>query len=160
MRSFILRMPLQRQGELVAYLLNKDYETLCDAGLEYEETEISTEHILIIKNYPLPDGAFVESGKPDQGVLTHVDVLTIIPPTYNSGKLDMFWFNPALSRVDGAAIDRAEVYGNPHSKHHNGKEYCRWSRHDSNNPWHPREDDIRTWLNRLEWALNHTDCKR
>lgn len=144
----------------MAYLLDEDYDYLRDAGLEYEEAEIASEHIFIVKNYRLPDGVFIEPGKSDQGTLMNVDVLTTVPTDYNTGKLDMFWFNPALSRADGITMKATEVYGGGSSKHHEGKEYCRWSRHDNPNPWRPKEDNIQTWLNRLEWALNHTDCQR
>lgn len=144
----------------MTYLLDEDYQILRDAGLEYEEAKISNDNAIIIKHFPLPINTFIEAGKQENGVLTHVDVLTIVPPNYNTGKLDMFWFHPALARIDGASMDRTEVYGGGDPRHHAGKEYCRWSRHDTNNPWRPKEDNLQTWLNRLDWALKHTDCIR
>ena len=70
-----------------------------------------------------------------------VSVALLIPSGYSDSQIDMVYFNPALSRLDGKAI------GALSSQIIAGETWQRWSRHRSAiNPWRPGEDDISSHL--------------
>ena len=77
-----------------------------------------------------------------------VSVAILIPPGYPDVQLDMFYFRPALARIDGQPIKalcshtiRAEPWQ-------------RWSRHRTgNNPWRPGEDDLSSHLMMMRGLL-------
>ncbi|VAW75795.1 hypothetical protein MNBD_GAMMA12-1358 [hydrothermal vent metagenome] len=131
-------------------LHDEDYETLAERSLEYEEDE--TNRFLVLKNYPLPNELYdVKS----------CDVLIVIPQNYNSCGNDMLWTSPALSRLDKKPIPRANKPGDGDNRMHNGKEFCRWSRHWSGAAsWRPNIDNMLTILQRIEWALNKPDANK
>ncbi|MFK4719445.1 hypothetical protein ABIE89_000545 [Bradyrhizobium niftali] len=137
----------------MALLFDEDYEVLREAGLEYEEDE--TNRFLIIKNFPLSEGMYVAGGAP----VGSVAILSVIPPNYNTAGCDMFWVYPQLARADGKAIP-AVSGPNEDSRHHNGIEYCRWSRHWNNKPWKTKVDKVQKILDRLEWALKNPDADK
>lgn len=138
----------------MALLFDEDYQILKASGLEYEEDE--AQRFLLIKNFPLAHGLYISSGV----ALEQVEVLSIIPPDYNTSGCDMFWVHPALSRSDGKVIPNAFGFGGSYAHHFKGKEYCRWSRHWDQRTWKPKTDNIQKVLDRIEWALQKPDAQR
>jgi len=138
----------------MALIFDEDYRILKESGIVWEEDE--AKRFLIIKNYPLIPGLYVCNGE----ALDLVEVLCVIPPDYNTSGGDMFWVHPALTRANGKAIPNAAVYGGGDPRHHQGKEYCRWSRHFPANSWTPKIDNIEKILGRIEWALRNPDANR
>lgn len=138
----------------MALLFDEDYQILKASGLEYEEDE--TQRFLLIKNFPLAHGLYNSSGV----ALEQVEVLSIIPPDYNTSGCDMFWVHPALARADGKMIPNAFGFGGSYAHHFKGKEYCRWSRHWEQGAWKPKIDNIQKVLDRIEWALKNPDTQR
>lgn len=96
---------------------------------------------LVIPDYRVPDG------------YNHKCVTAVLrlEPGYPDTQIDMVFFSPLLTRVDGKTIGAT---GN--AKTINGESFQRWSRHRSPaNPWRPGEDNIeshmllvRHWLER------------
>ncbi len=85
---------------------------------------------------------FIHEYQPPSGYQpTAVSVGVLIPAGYPDVQLDMFYFKPALSRLDGRAI-------NALSNHMICAEpWQRWSRHrTTSNPWRPGHDDLATHL--------------
>ena len=72
------------------------------------------------------------------------NLMIIIPPDYPTGLIDMFYFDPALSRKDGGAINAVS----PES--HFGKSWQRWSRHY---PWEPGKHSIITHISYVQNLL-------
>ena len=137
----------------MALLFDEDYRILAETGLQYEEDE--AQRYLIVKNFPLADGLYVADGKPALAV----DVLSVIPPNYNTAGCDMFWVHPQLARSDGKAIP--QIGGpNQDSRTYKKVEYCRWSRHWNKRPWRAKIDNVQTILSRLEWALKNPDADK
>jgi hypothetical protein len=134
-------------------LFDADYDYLKEIGLEVVEDEAS--RFLVFKNFPLPEGMYVANGE----ALSHVQVLYVIPPNYNTEGGDMFWTYPMPTRADGVAIPAVNGPGQD-SRVFDGKEFLRWSRHWNNAPWRPKADDIRTIVDRLTWAFANPDAKR
>lgn len=137
----------------MALLFDEDYELLKEAGFEYEEDE--PKRFLVIKNFPLAPGMYVDGDRP----VTTVSILSVVPSNYNAAGCDMFWVYPQLARTDGKPIP-ATSGPNQDSRIHNGVEYFRWSRHWNNHPWKPKIDKVRTILDRLEWALKNPDADK
>jgi hypothetical protein len=135
-------------------LFDTDYQTLQEAGLEVEEDE--AQRFLVIKNFPLPPGLYSYNGN----VLSHVEVLWIVPANYNTSGGDMFWVHPALARADGKAIPAVAFFGGGDSRRFKDKEYCRWSRHWPAASWKAKVDNIQKVLDRIEWALKKPDANK
>lgn len=136
-------------------LFDADYEYLADAGLEYEEHESS--RFLIFKNFPLPDGVYEVAGNP----VKQVDVLYIIPATYNTEGGDMLWTFPRLSLKGGAAVpSTGGPNPNEDSRTHGNVVFCRWSRHWNKTPWKPKIDNIQTIVDRITWAFKYPSVTR
>jgi len=100
---------------------------------------------LIFRNYKIPDGYNVEVA----------DLAILIPPHYPTAGLDMIYFNPPLSRKDGAAI-RALSYQTIE-----GKSYQRWSRHRTlANKWNPDLHNVESHLDLMVRCLTAEFDKR
>lgn len=134
-------------------LFDEDYTILEDAGLTFTEDE--TSRFFIFRDFPLPGGIYVAGSGPRMSV----DVLYVIPASYNTSGGDMFWVHPRLVRADGKAIPNAGGPGED-SRTYNGVEYLRWSRHWNNKPWRPKVDNIQTIIDRITWAFKYPDAKR
>ena len=86
---------------------------------------------VVLPNYLLPTGL-----APHQA-----DLLLRLSPSYPDVPPDMWWFRPAVHRVDGGAIPNADV-----TEQCLGKTWQRWSRHLDPNQWRPGADSLRTYL--------------
>ena len=100
---------------------------------------------LIFRNHKIPDGYNVEVA----------DLAILIPPHYPTAGLDMMYFNPPLSRKDGAAI-RALSYQTIE-----GKSYQRWSRHRTPaNKWNPDLHNVESHVDLMVRCLTAEFDKR
>ncbi len=106
--------------EDVAHLdsLGSPWETVVDGGNRW----------LLLERYPFPAGYNVREGS----------VAIQIPAGYATAPLDMAYFLPHLSRLDGGQIRQAHVQVTIENR-----EWQRWSRHY---PWVAGEHNIGTHL--------------
>ena len=88
---------------------------------------------LLIRDFPLPGGYTVEEST----------LMVLIPSGYPGSRLDMFYFDPPLSRSDGSAIARTEPI-----EVHFARQWQRWSRHYD---WQPGIDDL---VRHIEYVRN------
>lgn len=94
--------------------------------------------------------------EPPGGYQPHrVSVAILIPPGYPDVQLDMFYFRPALARLDGRGI-------NALSNHTiRAEAWQRWSRHRTgSNPWRPGVDDVSTHLLLIQGLLEREFARR
>lgn len=89
---------------------------------------------LKLRNYRLPKGYTPEES----------DLMLLIPDTYPSGTIDMFYFSPPVQRQDGRAI------GTLADEIHFGQNWQRWSRHYT---WVPGVHCVATHIQYVENAL-------
>lgn len=132
-------------------LLDSDYESLRDAGLQYEEH--AAQRFFVLLGITLPA---------QQYTISVCDVLVVVPQNYPQAGNDMFWTYPPLQRADGRPIPAVLGPGGGDNRFCNGREYCRWSRHwqpTSPGAWRPGKDDFMSIYRRIEWALAHPDCQ-
>lgn len=109
------------------YLDNLDlpWECIKDGGTQW----------LIIRGWQTPDGYNHRQ----------VDLALTIPPLYPDAQIDMVYFDPPLSRIDGRLI--RQLSNCPIQQ----KIWQRWSRHrTSQNPWRPGVDDIASHLSLVD----------
>jgi hypothetical protein len=133
-------------------LFDEDYEILAEAGLAVSEDESA--RMLVFENFPLPPGIYVGGQGED---LQTARILYMIPQNYNVGGGDMFWTDPALARADRQPIP---AKGGGDTRIFNGVTFERWSRHWNHVSWRPKVDNIRTIIDRLTWALEHSNARR
>ena len=154
-KNSMLKNQVPKPDRIMSLLFDTDYQYLADAGLEYEEHEQS--RFLIFKRFPLPEGVYEVSGAP----VKEVDVLYIIPTTYNTEGGDMLWTYPRLFLVGGAVVPSTGGPGaNEDSRPLGDVVFCRWSRHWNKIPWKPKVDNVQTIVDRITWAFKYPDAKR
>lgn len=108
-----------------------DEEFLQGSRLHWETLLEGGFHWLLLREYPLPTGYNCPS----------VDVAIQITPGYPVSALDMAYFYPNLSRLDGKPIGGLSL------QTIDARSFQRWSRHRSGeNPWRIEVDDISTHL--------------
>ena len=101
--------------------LGLSWDTINDQGMQW----------VIVHNYPVPGGYNMKE----------VSVAIKLETGYPRAALDMAYFFPALSRLDGKII-KATTFQMIHNK-----QYQRWSRHrTAQNPWREGVDDLSTHL--------------
>lgn len=112
-----------------------DREFLDTRGLVWETIAEAGSNWLLIHDLPLPQGYNVN----------RVMVGLMVSAGYPEAQIDMAYFFPPLTRLDGKLINAAT----PLQK--DGKTFQQWSRHrTAQNPWRPGEDDISTHLALVE----------
>lgn len=112
-----------------------DEEFLNSSGLRWEALLDSGVRWLVIYDFPVPPGYNT----------TTVTVALRIETGYPDAQLDMVYFVPALTRLDGRPI------GALSSQPLDAKSFQRWSRHRTGtNPWRPGIDDVSTHLMLVE----------
>lgn len=149
--GFSLRSLGLRRVNAVQLLLEEDYQVLKNYGISYAED--LAQRILVLKGYPLPGDVYQQ---------TSCDVLLVVPSNYNQSGNDMLWTNPRLVRKDGKPIPATNEYGGADSRHFEGLEFCRWSRHwnAGDARWRPGVDGVETMFRRVEWALKNPDANK
>ncbi len=108
-------------------LLKEDAQFLEDYGLPWEAV-IDGSQWVIIHDFP------THESYNELQVTAAIRLETGYPMT----QLDMVYFSPAITRVDGQPIGATQC-----SQQIDGKPYQRWSRHrTAQNPWIPGEDNL------------------
>ncbi len=110
-------------------LPEEDRDWLASLGLTYELVGAGNILGVIISGWPVPLGYDVE----------RVDVHVRIEAGYPDTQIDMAYFDPPLTRLDGCVIGAtcSEVF--------DGRSWQRWSRHRTPaNPWRPGIDSLET----------------
>lgn len=122
---------LRRQFEL----LPEDEQLLNDYGLPWE-TVVDGSQWVLIHDFPTHEG------------YNHKTVTAAIrlETGYPNTALDMVYFNPPLSRLDGRGIGATQA-----TQEIAGIAYQRWSRHRTEkNPWRPNFDSLGTHIVLIE----------
>jgi hypothetical protein len=86
---------------------------------------------VVVPNFPLPAGFTV----------TQADLLLRLAPGYPDVPPDMWWFQPAVLRVDGRPIIMTQV-----QEAYLGRVWQRWSRHLQPGQWRSGVDSIESYL--------------
>lgn len=76
------------------------------------------------------------------------DLLLRLAPGYPDVPPDMWWFSPAVQRLDGRPIPAAEVM-----ESHFNKSWQRWSRHLQPGQWRSGIDSIESYLSLVRREL-------
>ncbi len=119
-------------------LTDKDRGFLTKLPYEWEVEQWQGNLLLKIKKWPIPPG------------YNHsfVDIAIVVPITYPSAQLDMFYVLPGLFRIDGKSIP------NLADENFNGTTWQRWSRHRLNpNDWRMGIDCVETHLCLMDSCL-------
>lgn len=111
---------------------------------------------------PAHDMEFLKTLSPDATVTAEAGLLCVVIPAFplpagfdrNSADLlirlatgypdvapDMWWFDPAVSRIDGATIPATEA-----RERHLGRNWQRWSRHLSPGQWKSGVDSLESYI--------------
>ena len=108
-------------------LPEEDEAFLTGLGLRWEAVSCGQLWV-IIRDWQTPDGF-----NP-----TAVDIAFDVT-SYPAGVIDMAYFRPAVTRINGQAIPQADV-----TVSIDGADWQRWSRHriDGVNPWNPASDSL------------------
>lgn len=126
---------LPEQDIIFLNTLGLPWEAIKDGGMQW----------VIIHNYPVCPGYNV----------TEVSVAIKIESGYPRAQLDMAYFFPALSRIDGKAINAVSIQ--PIS----GITYQRWSRHRTGqNPWREGVDDLSSHMTLVSFWFEQEFLKR
>jgi hypothetical protein len=109
-----------------------DVEYLETTGLEWETIVEGKSQWLLLHDFRVTPG--YDQDRVSAGIQ--------ITPGYPDAQLDMVFFNPALSRIDGKPIGATS-----HTVNLDGKAWQRWSRHRTgDHPWRPGVDCLATHL--------------
>lgn len=133
-------------GDMSASNLRREFnllavdETHLDAtGMKWETVTCDGRRWLLIHDYPLLPGY----------IPTTVKLALDIPKDYPQAQIDMFYFDPAVARCDGAAIPSTQV-----TAVIDGIQFQGWSRHRNGaHPWDPFTDNVATQLALVEHSL-------
>jgi hypothetical protein len=126
-------LPLdQTEGEVPRRdftLLEEDEAYLESLGLLWEAVKLEGALWILIYNYALPSGY----------TATNAELGIRISPGYPTTQLDMIYFYPAISRIDGLPIGGLSLI------QIDGKNFQQWSRHRTGeNPWRSDIDNLGT----------------
>jgi hypothetical protein len=109
-------------------LLDRDEQHLSAAGHRWETRLTGGGRWLLIHDYQLPPGYSEE----------FVQMALMIPSTYPSTAMDMFYLYPTVRKANGTLIPQTEATVDV-----DGVPFQRWSRHRS---WNPATDNVMTQL--------------
>ena len=110
----------------------------------------SDDRAYLIERFPEFDERFVDGMlcvvlpdySPPSGLAPNrADLLLRLSPNYPDVPPDMWWFHPAVTRLDGGAIPNTQV-----TEQYLGKTWQRWSRHLESHQWRPGADSLHTFL--------------
>lgn len=116
----------------------QDIEELDRREHHYVVSEGPGETLVIVKDFPLPEGLLPRS----------VELLVRVPSLYPAVHPDMFWMVPAAVKWNGTAIPATQVTENILDR-----QWQRWSRHLQPSEWRPDRDDIGTYLDIVGFCL-------
>lgn len=108
-------------------LPEEDVDFLESTGVDWESVTEGNIKRIVLKMFPIPAGYNHDK----------VDLNVRIEAAYPDTQIDMVYFHPRLSKLDGKAI--AAIADDTFD----GKNWQRWSRHrTSQNPWRPGLDNL------------------
>jgi len=116
-----------------------DEKLLAERAPGYSVTPEGGMICVLIPNLPMPDGYTVASA----------DLLLRLSAGYPDVPPDMWWFSPAIRRVDGHIIAATE-----HQESYLGRVWQRWSRHLNPGQWRSGIDSLESYL-----ALVHSELR-
>ena len=120
-------------------LLPKDDGFLAASNYRWETITAGARRWLLIHNYLLPKGYNAGTCR----------LAFEVPATYPAAQIDMFYCDPPLSVLGGAAPPATDV-----RETIDGVSFQRWSRHRcADNPWSPSRDSISTHLGLVDESL-------
>ena len=115
-----------------------DSAFLAERGLDYS-TEVEGGMVcVVVSRWPVPSGYNVQKA----------DLLVRLPTGYPDLAPDMWWFDPAVLRLDGCKIPNTEAV-----EHHLGRAWQRWSRHLEPGQWHSGVDGIGSFFTLIREEL-------
>jgi hypothetical protein len=119
-------------------LLPDDQAFLDQLGVGWEAIQAGHQRLVVIHNYPVPQGYNHST----------VSAAVILEASYPDVQIDMVFFKPALSRVDGKSINN--LTNQPLA----GESWQQWSRHRTGqNPWRPGIDNLETHFLLVQYWL-------
>jgi len=120
-------------------LPEEDVEHLDARGLPWETLVEGNAHWLLIHDFPVPEGYRMRKAT----------MALMIPSTYPTTEINMFYVSPFLELTSGRAIRQTQSRSTIR-----GVTYQRWSRHRTGqNPWRPGIDNVATHLGVAEECL-------
>lgn len=108
-----------------------DAAFLMERRLEYSVALEGGMLCIVLPQWALPSGY----------TLKETDLLVRLPGGYPDLPPDMWWFDPAVLRVDGRDIPATQAV-----EHHLGRNWQRWSRHLGPEQWRSGVDGIGSFL--------------
>jgi len=108
-----------------------DSQYLADRDLTHEVALESGAICVLLSDWPLPAG-YTPGAR---------DLLLRLSPAYPDAGPDMWWFSPAVIRVDGRVIPGTES-----QEYHLGRTWQRWSRHFNAGQWLASVDGLESYL--------------
>jgi hypothetical protein len=124
----------------MSFLPESDKNYLQEKSINFREVTESSNKGLIISDFVLPLGKYDHD---------KVELLILLPQGYPDISPDMFYLSPAVALAPENKIPRAANV----NTHFDNKDWQRWSRHDPNQSWRPGIDGLRTYLKKVENAL-------
>ncbi|WP_320669553.1 E2/UBC family protein [Patulibacter defluvii] len=118
---------------------------LRESSLAYETHLENQMIVLVIKDYPLPQGYAPAT----------TDLLLRLHPQFPEIGPDMFWMLPFVSYADGGqppATEQREPIVQ--------RDWQRWSRHFTTSPWRPGVDNLRSFLTLIRAVLTREVAAR
>lgn len=120
-------------------LPEEDVDFLESTGLKWETVTEGKLRRVVLRGFPVPAGYTNE----------HVDLNVRIEATYPDTQIDMVYFHPPVTKIDGKAI--SATANDPFD----GNVWQRWSRHrTAQNPWRPGLDNLRSHIALIKEWLN------
>ena len=108
-----------------------DLDFLARKRLDYEVKPDGQMFGVVIQRLALPAGLAPRE----------TDLLIRLSPGYPDIPPDMWWFSPAVTRVDGVIIPATES-----TEQHFGRTWQRWSRHLDPGKWLPGVDTLESFF--------------
>ena len=116
-------------------LPDRDMSFLQERSFQYELVDEGGMLCVLIKSWRLPEGYTVPSS----------DLLLRLSPGYPDVPPDMWWFDPALVRLDNGPIQATEVIETVL-----GRSWQRWSRHLDASLWNSGTDGLESYLSLVQ----------
>ena len=112
-------------------LPESDTAYLADRGLPHEVMADAGMTTVVFPEWPLPTGY----DRPSTALMLRLQA------GYPDVAPDMWWFDPAVRRTDGASIPATDVV-----EQYLGRSWQRWSRHLQAGQWHSGVDGLESFL--------------
>jgi len=120
-------------------LPQSDINALLGRGRPFTSTDENGTTCLVFPKWALPPGL----------TRTDADLLIRLSPGYPDIPPDMWWFDPAVRRVDGKDIEATQV-----TEAYLGRSWQRWSRHLTAGQWNAGSDSLEGFLALVQTELD------